>query len=517
MHKRIATYLTTGIGLLTGYVLLRGNTWQGSEQLHTTMEALATSLALIVGVLSLVRYYTRKNNLFLFVGTGFLGTAFLDGYHAVVTSAYFEPFMPSDNNSLIPWSWVASRAYLSLFMFFSYLAWRREDNLGVAGRVSEHNVYLLSLAFTTASFLFFFLVPLPSAYYPQYIFSRPEEFVPALFFGLALAGYLHKGYWRYDNFEHWLVISLIVGFISQAAFMSLSGTLFDLEFDSAHTLKKVSYVCVLVGLLYNMANVYSKAEQASQDKSDFLNIVSHEFRTPLTVVLGYTPVLKNTRSLPSVKHLMGTLEHEILDRNEIERSLNTVLDEVAGYAEKMNSSGRHLLRLINDMLDISKFESGNFNLELQSVSIDATVAAVIDQFSKAAADKNLDLQFETHGEFVIADELRLTQILINLVGNSIKFTDSGSIKICTKYSGEFVECMVSDTGCGISESACSEVFERFKQADESATRKAGGTGMGLAIVRLLVDLHGGKVNLRSKAGEGSTFSFTIPAIENGVS
>ncbi|PCJ23360.1 MAG: hypothetical protein COA96_11935 [SAR86 cluster bacterium] len=516
MHKRIAIYLATAIGLLVSYILLRGNTWQGSQQLHTTMETLATSLALIVGVLSLVRYYTRKNNLFLFMGTGFLGTAFLDGYHAVVTSAYFEPFMPSDNDSLIPWSWIASRAYLSLFMFFSYLAWRREDKLGVAGRISEHNVYLLSLAFTSASFLFFFLVPLPSAYYQEYIFYRPEDFIPALFFGLALAGYLHKGYWRYDNFEHWLVISLIIGFIGQAAFMTFSDVLFDFEFDAAHTLKKASYICVLVGLLYNMANVYAKAEQASQAKSNFLNIVSHEFRTPLTVVLGYTPVLKNARNLPSVKNLVATLEAKDLDRDEIGKNINTVLDDVADYAEKMSSSGRHLLKLINDMLDISKFETGNFKLDLQSVSIDTMVGTIVEQFTKAAADKNLKLHYETNGEVVIADELRLTQILINLVGNSIKFTDSGSITIRTRSSGAFVECLVSDTGCGISESAFSEVFERFNQADESATRKAGGTGMGLAIVKLLVELHGGQVDFTSKVGKGSTFCFTIPTDQEGI-
>lgn len=510
-HKRVIIYLITGVGLLLGYTLLRGNSWLGSQQLHTTMEALATSLALIVGVLSLVRYYTRKNNLFLFIGTGFLGTAFLDGYHAVVTSAFFEPFMPSDNVSLIPWSWIASRAYLSLFMFFSYLAWRREDNLGIAGRISERNVYLLSLAFTGASFLFFFLVPLPRAYYPEYIFQRPEEFVPALFFGLALVGHLHKGYWRFDNFEHWLVISLIVGFLGQAAFMSFSGMLFDFEFDAAHTLKKVSYICVLVGLLYNMANVYAKAERASQAKSDFLNIVSHEFRTPLTVVLGYTPVLKNARELPSVKQLMETLEQGNLDRDEIKGRIGTVLDDIADYAERMNRSGRHLLRLINDMLDISKFEAGNFELDLKTVPMDAMVYSVVEQFKKSAEDKNLQLLYETHGEIVIADEIRLTQIFFNLVGNSIKFTASGNISISTRRSGAFIECLVSDTGCGIPEAEFDEVFERFKQVDESATRKAGGTGMGLAIVKLLVELHGGHINVSSKLGEGSAFRFTIPA------
>ena len=116
------------------------------------------------------------------------------------------------------------------------------------------------------------------------------------------------------------------GFLGLAAFMSFSGMLFAFAFDAAHTLKNVSYICVLVGLLYNMANVYAKAERASQAKSDFLNIVSHEFRTPLTVVLGYTPVLKNARELPSAKQLMETLEQGNLDRDEIKCRIGTVPD-----------------------------------------------------------------------------------------------------------------------------------------------------------------------------------------------
>lgn len=511
MNKRIAIYLLTGVGLTVAYAMLRGNTWTGSGQLHTLMEALATALAMIVGIIALLRFYTRKNNTFLFIGTGFLGTAFLDGYHAIVTSTYFRPFMPSGNESLIPWSWVASREFLSIFMLLSYLAWVRESKLGQRGEISERTVYIFSIMFTVTCFLFFALVPLPRAYYPEYVFHRPEEFLPAIFFGLALVGYLRKGLWRVNVFEHWLVLSLIVGFVSQAVFMSFSGALFDFEFDAAHTLKKVSYICVLTGLLFNMFEIYSRAEEANRAKSDFLNIMSHELRTPLTVILGYTPILANPGKLPSTKRLMAMLESKEGSHADIQEGVLAVLGDISKYVEKMGKSGDHLLSLINDMLDLSKIEAGKMEIELKSISVDSIVGSVVEQFDKAASDKHLIIKQKTNGGTVFADEIRLKQILINLVGNAIKFTDSGSIILSTSHRGSVVEFQIKDTGCGISSTEFESVFDRFKQSDESDTRKAGGTGLGLAITKRLVEMHGGSISVFSEIDLGSTFRFTIPS------
>ena len=293
VRGRIAAYWLTGVGLALAFTALHGIEWRGSVHLHTHMEMIATLLAATVGVMALVRYYSKKDTIFLLIGTGFLGTAFLDGYHAVVTSEMFRPFMPSDLPSLLPWSWVASRQFLSILMFLSWFAWLRETRPGATGRVSEQTVYLGVTVITLVSFLFFALAPLPRAYYPELIFHRPEEFGPAIFFLLALVGYLKKGHWRHDSFEHWLVLSLIVGFIGQAAFMSLSGQLFDYEFDVAHLLKKVSYVCVLTGLLANMYSIFRQADESDErfrgaiaslqegfalyDKDDRLVIFNSEF------------------------------------------------------------------------------------------------------------------------------------------------------------------------------------------------------------------------------------------------
>ena len=162
--SRLWSYAALFIGLTLVYIFLRGVSWQGSTQLHTLMETVATLLALMVGIMALGRFYARKNNTFLFIGTGFVGTALLDGYHAVVTSSLFASSFPSAPASLIPWSWVASRWFLSILITISWLAWYREHRRGTAGIVSERTVYLFVGLLTFCSFLFFALVPLPRAY-----------------------------------------------------------------------------------------------------------------------------------------------------------------------------------------------------------------------------------------------------------------------------------------------------------------------------------------------------------------
>ena len=245
-------YLSVGASLALGYAFMRGTAWHSSATLHTLMEAVSSLLALTVGSMVLVRFYSIKNTMFLFIGVGFLGAAFLDGYHALVESTVFKSYMPSDLPALIPWSWVTSQQFLSVFLFLSLVAWLSKPRPGDAGRSSKRMVYLFAGAFTLLSLTVVVYALVPHATHTELAFRRPEELLPAVFFLAALVGYLCKGDWRHDVFEYWLVLSLIVGFIGQAVFMSFSGQLFDMEFDVAHLLKKVSYGCVLMGLLANM-------------------------------------------------------------------------------------------------------------------------------------------------------------------------------------------------------------------------------------------------------------------------
>lgn len=181
---RKLTYLVFFLVLFLGGLALKDSTWQGSMQLHTLMEVIATVLALNVGILALVRFYSKKDNTFLFVGTGFFTTGFLDGYHAIVTSSYFEENFPSPAPSLIPWSWLASRLFLSILLWLSWLFWKREERLGEAGRISERWVYAIVSVLSLMCFALFAFVPLPPAYFQKFVFPRPQEFVPAAFFFL---------------------------------------------------------------------------------------------------------------------------------------------------------------------------------------------------------------------------------------------------------------------------------------------------------------------------------------------
>lgn len=137
----------------------------------------------------------------------------------------------------------------------SLLAWQREAKKGKAGRISEKRIYTVVISLTLTSFLFFAFVPLPRAYYPELFFGRPEEFISALFFLLSIIGYWKKGFWKNVSFEHWVLLSLIVGFMGQAMFMPASFKLFDGMFDVAHLLKKASYICVLTGMLISIYSI----------------------------------------------------------------------------------------------------------------------------------------------------------------------------------------------------------------------------------------------------------------------
>lgn len=259
VRRRQQAYWAIAILLTAAYLPLMGLEWKSSVALHTLMESVATVLALLTGTLALIRYYSRKEPLFIFIGAAFIGTGMLDLYHAVVTSAWFSDKLPSGLDSLIPWSWTASRLYLALFLFISWQQTR--NNHKPLDTVTERNIYLIGLVMTLGSFVFFAFVPLPQAYFDHLIWHRPEEFLPATLFAIALWGFLRQGKWQDNIFHHWLIICLLVNLISQLVFMPYSSELFDMEFDVAHLLKKASYIAALTGLLLSMFKAYKQLEE----------------------------------------------------------------------------------------------------------------------------------------------------------------------------------------------------------------------------------------------------------------
>jgi signal transduction histidine kinase len=240
-------------------------------------------------------------------------------------------------------------------------------------------------------------------------------------------------------------------------------------------------------LFHEIEDKGRQLEIASRHKSQFLANMSHELRTPLNAVLGYTELI--------LDDIFGEVPPQIRDT-----------------LERTRSNGLHLLGLINDVLDLSKIEAGQLTLSLGDYSMAEVVHGSLSSLRSLAEEKKLALKALVAPDVPPGkgDERRITQVLLNLVGNAIKFTEVGEVTVEAGLSdGQFL-VSVSDTGPGISQADQQKIFEEFQQADSSSTRRKGGTGLGLSIARRIIELHGGRIWVESSAGHGSIFRFTLP-------
>ena len=235
------------------------------------------------------------------------------------------------------------------------------------------------------------------------------------------------------------------------------------------------------------------AEQANQAKSDFLANMSHEIRTPMNAVLGFT---------------------ELMRRGQVSSAL-----EANKYLETIHRNGKHLLGLINDILDLSKVEAGQFEVESIATEAHIVIHEVIEILSVRAKDKGIGLRFEVGTDVpacIETDPARLRQILTNLIGNAIKFTESGEVVVTQRFDstpdGPILSISVKDSGVGIPQDKLKTIFDPFTQAESSTTRRFGGTGLGLTISRKFALAMGGDVSANSVFGSGSEFLVTLPAL-----
>ena len=241
------------------------------------------------------------------------------------------------------------------------------------------------------------------------------------------------------------------------------------------------------GLFQTIEQKGRELATASAHKSQFFANMSHELRTPLNAVLGYSELLAD-----GIYGAMPEKAAEILERIQV--------------------NGKHLLGLINDVLDLSKIEAGQLTLALDEYSVESVVQSVVAATGSLAEAKGIKVTTTVADDLPMArgDERRLTQVLLNLVSNAIKFTDAGLVDISAKaVEGEF-NISVRDTGPGIPPTDHQKIFEEFQQVDSSSTRAKGGTGLGLSISRRLVQMHGGRIDLESGLGVGSTFTIIVP-------
>jgi signal transduction histidine kinase len=240
-------------------------------------------------------------------------------------------------------------------------------------------------------------------------------------------------------------------------------------------------------LFEEIAQKSRELEIASQHKSQFVANMSHELRTPLAAILGYAELIQ--------EGFYGPLPEKSMDA-----------------LTRIRSNGKHLLGLINTVLDIAKIESGQFTLNIGEYALESVVETVRAATESLAAAKNLALKTEVEKRMPLGlgDEQRLTQVLLNLVGNALKFTDAGEVRIVAVPANGGFAVSVSDTGPGIPPEEQTRIFEEFHQVDNSNTKAKGGTGLGLAIAKQIVEMHGGRIWVESTPGKGSTFQVALP-------
>jgi signal transduction histidine kinase len=256
-------------------------------------------------------------------------------------------------------------------------------------------------------------------------------------------------------------------------------------------------------LYQNQVEVTEQLRQVDRLKSEFLANMSHELRTPLNSIIGYAEVM--------IDGIDGELPAEAVED-----------------VEAIHSSGQHLLSMINDILDLAKIEAGRLELDLEPINVFNVADEVRQITGILLKDKPVELVLEIDPELpdVWGDHVRLRQILNNLVSNASKFTNEGEIRVRASYTHEFQDpednnagmilVEVMDTGEGIAPDHLDLVFQQFRQVDNSSTRKAAGTGMGLTITRHLVEMHGGHIWVTSELGKGSSFAFTVRAAQVSI-
>ncbi|WP_448549648.1 ATP-binding protein [Thalassotalea fusca] len=500
---------------------------------HTLMEAVATTLALVIGVMATIHYFSHKKRPFLYIGAGFIGAFFLDGYHAIVTSAWFDGVFPSVPESLIPWSWNASRTFLAVYLFLSCKYILKNTNISLkTDKEFEWHVVRYVTTLTLASFLVFAFVPLPAAYYPDLIIGRPSEFVAAIFFMLALKGYFSHSNWRTDSFDFCVLISLFLGVVGQICFMAFSFQLFDAMFDMAHVLKIVSYMCVLIGLLTSMQRLFGEAiknaesltllnqnlEQIVQQRTQ--EIQQENEKAVILAELAECAKAKAEQVSQNLRDTNSDLEQFVYVASHDLKAPLRAIDNLAEWIEEdlgelltgEPKENMQLLRgrvarlevLLDDLLAYSRTGKGSENVS------DVHVQEVIDNVAEILGDNDENVHISTVGYMpsLLTQKAALELVFRNLINNAIKHHDRDeiNIKVSAQDLGEFYRFSVIDDGPGIPPEFHEDIFLLFKTL--KPRDEVEGSGMGLAIIKKLVSAQGGSIYVDSQPDmRGTTIVF----------
>jgi len=490
-NSRRYSFIAIAILLTIVFPLFLDSQWQGSKQLHTIMEVIATMLASFVGILALIHFHTNKDNqTFLFIGVGFIGTAFLDGYHAIVTSIFFDTLYPSVPSSLIPWSWIASRLFLAAFLFWSYYSFQYQKKI----KYNIQNVYLYTSILTFTTFIFFAFIPLPRAYYPELFFHRPEELLPAVFFALALWGYYKKGGWKTDSFEYWLVISLIVSLISQLVFMTFSHHLFDVKFDIAHLLKKISYICVLTGLFISLFNLYTRVKNQAQElikqrsilqqqskmasMGEMIGAIAHQWRQPLSVV---------SISIQNLiyQYKAGEINEDFLNK----------------YIEKNTKTIEFMSKTIDDFRSFFRVDKEKSKFKLKQ-----SIENILNIQTAQLKHHNISITIDGEEIMILGYNNEFQQVILNLINNAKDILIENQVQnpiINIVIKNKIVT--IRDNAGGIADDILERIFEPYFTTKEPGK----GTGIGLYMSKMIIEENMGGILSARNVNGGAMFTINF--------
>jgi signal transduction histidine kinase len=540
--------------------------WHVTSEVHTLLETSANGLALTAGGIALARFYTKKNAFFLLLGSGLIATAFLDGYHAVITSSFMVGHTRSAQWILTPWSGAASRMFLSLLMCVSLLARRMDEQHVVVTRHREILAYLFTATCAVASFAAFMFLKLPPPFLPNFFIHRPAELVPTVFFAAALIGYLRKRSWT-DSLDSWLVLSLIASVAAQIA-MTSYGSLLDPIFVAAHLLKVVSYLLLLNGLFISMYSIFKleaehasylgqvnealvreieqrqaaeenlrqahngleaevcarTAELARTNKELSAEITGRKREEKKTQALEQQ--LRQAQKMEAVGRLAGGIAHDFNNLLMVIQSYTEMLQDglparsvLRKNTQEITKAAERAASLTGQMLAFSRKQiSAPVVLDLNTV-IGETAKMLVRLIGE-------DIEFRIYPADSLwateADPDQIVQVLMNLCVNSRDaMPQGGTLTIATSNitveegsidghqyvaPGKYVKLSVTDTGTGISKQAQERIFEPF-----FTTKEVGkGTGLGLATVYGIVEQSHGYVWVDSERGQGACFTIFLP-------
>ncbi len=505
---------------------------------HTLLEWSALCAAIFVGILAFVQFRLTRESSLPIIGMALMCAGAMDAFHTFAADRLIHAV--ADNRDLIPFTWALCRLFNGMILMIGVGLFVFRDTR----KTIRNRGWLIPVICTGFVVSAYFVVhfcassnTLPQTMFADAIIKRPYDIlplVPFLICGIVIfPRYLGR---NQTPLAYALMLSLIPQIAVQLYMAFGSFKLHDSAFNIAHALKVVSYIVPAIGLMMQYVQSFSEqkrltaelteyadnlqvakddveahaielaakslqleqahaaSEAATRSKSEFLANMSHEIRTPMTAILGYTDLL---------------LE---------ETGQNNVSPQQVESIRTIQRNGNHLLTIINDILDLSKIEAGKMDIENIKCSPCQVVSDVVSLMLHRAEGKNLTIEAVYEGALpktISSDPTRLRQVLVNLVGNAIKFTEHGGVRIVSKMSdppdaeSPHIQFDVIDTGIGMTQEQQSKLFHAFAQADTSTTRKFGGTGLGLTISRRLAQMLGGDIAAKSTPGQGSCFTVTI--------